>query len=239
VNGQAREDQPSLAERDHALIQAGASETIPLTMAQRRIGLTGGIASGKSSVGRLLAERWGLPVLDADVYAREALAPGTPATAAVLARHGAAVQSPDPTGAASLDRAALGRIVFADSVEQRWLEQLVHPIVRRRFDAELAGLSAAPVVVLMIPLLFEAGLEGLCSEVWLVDCNEAEQLARLMARDQCNEADARARIAAQWPLSRKRALADVVIDNRGSSETLRGELQQALGSDAGGPESHP
>jgi len=198
-------------------------------MAQRRIGLTGGIASGKSSVGRLLAERWGLPVLDADVYAREALAAGTPATAAVLARHGAAVQSADPTGAASLDRAALGRIVFADPGEQRWLEQLVHPIVRRRFDAELAGLSAAPVVVLMIPLLFEAGLEGLCSEIWLVDCDEAEQLARLMARDHCSEADAHARISAQWPQERKRALADVVIDNRGEPSALVAQVERALG----------
>lgn len=197
-------------------------------MAQRRIGLTGGIASGKSSVGRLLGERWGLPVLDADVYAREALAPGTPATAAVLARHGAAVQSPAPTGAASLDRAALGRIVFADPVEQRWLEQLVHPIVRRRFDAELPMLRAAPAVVLMIPLLFEAGLEGLCSEVWLVDCDEAEQLARLMARDQCSEADARARIAAQWPLASKRPLADRVIDNRGEPAELIAQLERAL-----------
>jgi dephospho-CoA kinase len=196
---------------------------------QRRIGLTGGIATGKSSVGLLLAEHWGLPVLDADVYAREALAPGTPATAAVLARHGAAVQSADPTGAASLDRAALGRIVFADPGEQRWLEQLVHPIVRRRFDAELARLQAARVVVLMIPLLFEAGLEGLCSEVWLVDCDEAEQLARLMARDHCSEAEARSRIAAQWPLARKRLLADRVIDNRGAPAALEPHVERALG----------
>ena len=198
-------------------------------MAQRRIGLTGGIASGKSSVGRLLAEHWGLPVLDADVYAREALARGTPATDAVLARHGAAVQSPGPTEEASLDRAALGRIVFADAAERRWLEELIHPIVRGRFDAELARLRAAPVVVLMIPLLFEAGLEGLCSEVWLVDCDEAEQLARLMARDQCNEADARARIAAQWPLARKRPLADRVIDNRGAADDLAEQVERALG----------
>jgi dephospho-CoA kinase len=131
---------------------------------QRRIGLTGGIASGKSTVGRLLAAQ-GLPVLDADGYAREALAPGSPGAEAVLARYG------------TLDRAALGRIVFADAAERQWLEQLVHPLVRARFAAELERLAAAPVVVLMIPLLFEAGLEELCSEVWLVDCDEAQQLA--------------------------------------------------------------
>ncbi|WP_094561239.1 dephospho-CoA kinase [Synechococcus sp. 8F6] len=182
---------------------------------QRRIGLTGGIASGKSSVGQLLAAR-GLPVLDADVYAREALAPGSPGAQAVLARYG------------TLDRAALGRIVFADGAERQWLEQLVHPLVRARFAAELERLAAAPVVVLMIPLLFEAGLEALCSEVWLVDCEEAQQLARLMGRDQLSEADARARIAAQWPLARKRGLADVVLNNRVGPQQLEQEVERAL-----------
>jgi dephospho-CoA kinase len=182
---------------------------------QRRIGLTGGIASGKSTVGRLLAAR-GLPVLDADGYAREALAPGSPGAQAVLARYG------------TLDRAALGRIVFADAAERQWLEQLVHPLVRARFAAELERLAAAPVVVLMIPLLFEAGLEELCSEVWLVDCDEAQQLARLMARNGLSAAEARARIAAQWPLARKRTLADVVLNNRGGPQQLEGQLERAM-----------
>ena len=137
-------------------------------VAARRIGLTGGIASGKSSVGRLLAAR-GLPLLDADVYAREALAPGSPGAGAVLERYGDGV-----------------------------------------------------------PLLFEAGLETLCSEVWLVDCDETQQLQRLMARDCLGEADARARIAAQWPLARKRQLADVVLDNRGGPEQLAAQVEQAL-----------
>ncbi|MFM8604159.1 MAG: dephospho-CoA kinase [Cyanobium sp.] len=190
--------------------------------AQRRIGLTGGIASGKSTVGRLLAAR-GLPLLDADRYAREALAPGSPGAEAVLARYG------------TLDRAALGRIVFADAAERRWLEQLLHPLVRARFAAELERLAAAPVVVLIIPLLFEVGLEELCSTVWLVDCEEGQQLERLMARNGLSEADARARLAAQWPLARKRALAEVVLDNRGEPEQLDAQVERALrgGADPG------
>ena len=192
-------------------------------VAARRIGLTGGIASGKSSVGKLLAAR-GLAVLDADVFAREALAPGSPGAGAVLERYGAGVRAPG----GGIDRAALGRIVFGDGAERQWLEELVHPLVRERFAAELEGLAAAPVVVLMIPLLFEAGLETLCSEVWLVDCEEAQQLARLMARDHFSEADARTRIAAQWPLARKRGLADVVLDNRGKPDQLAAQVEQAL-----------
>ena len=211
---------------------------------QRRIGLSGGIATGKSSVARLLAQRHGLPVLDADGFAREALAPGSPAARAVLERYGQRVRpgaggspggeelggSPGPNSDAggAIDRAALGRIVFADAAERRWLEALVHPIVRARFDAELERLAAAPVVVLMIPLLFEAGLEDLCSEVWLVDCDEAQQLRRLIERDQLSEAEALARIAAQWPLERKRPLADRLIDNRGSAHALEACLAAQL-----------
>ncbi len=191
-------------------------------MEQRRIGLTGGIASGKSSVGRLLAAR-GLPLLDADVYAREALAPGSTGATAVLERYGAGVRAPG----GEIDRAALGRIVFGDGAERRWLEQLVHPLVRGRFAAELEELGAEPLVVLVVPLLFEAGLETLCSEVWLVDCDETQQLQRLMARDGLGEADARARIAAQWPLARKRQLADVVLNNRGGPDQLAAEVEQA------------
>jgi dephospho-CoA kinase len=192
-------------------------------VAARRIGLTGGIASGKSSVGRLLAAR-GLPLLDADVYAREALAPGSPGAGAVLERYGDGIRAPG----GEIDRAALGQIVFGDGDERRWLEQLLHPVVRACFTAKLQELAAEPVVVLVVPLLFEAGLETLCSEVWLVDCDETQQLQRLMARDGLGEADARARIAAQWPLARKRQLADVVLNNRGEPEQLAALVEQAL-----------
>ena len=178
---------------------------------QRRIGLTGGIGSGKSSVGHWLAQQ-GLPVLDADQFAREALAPGRPATTSVIQRDGAGVQA---EGGAAVDRVALGRIVFQDPAERRWLEQLVHPIVRERFDQALSLHAKAPAVVLMIPLLFEAGLQSLCSEIWLVDCDASQQLERLIARDGLSPDAAQARIAAQWPLSRKRGLSDHVLANRG------------------------
>ena len=192
---------------------------------QRRIGLTGGIASGKSRVGRLL-EAYGWPVLDADSYAREALAAGSDATLEVLKRWGDTVRAPDePLG---LNRAALGRIVFSEIEARRWLEQLVHPVVRRRFEQDLRGLSEAPCIVLMIPLLFEAGQTDLCSEVWLVDCEEEQQLERLMQRDDLSEQEARLRIKAQWPLSRKRPLADRIIDNRGPDTALNETVKALL-----------
>jgi dephospho-CoA kinase len=137
-------------------------------------------------------------------------------------------------GAGGIDRAALGRIVFTDAAERHWLEQLVHPLVRARFAAELARLAAAPAVVLMIPLLFEAGLEELCSEVWLVDCDSDQQLGRLIGRDGLSEAEARARIAAQWPLARKRPLADRLIDNRGTPEQLAARVAALMAAEGGG-----
>ena len=195
--------------------------------AQRRIGLTGGIATGKSTVGRLL-EAEGLPVLDADHYAREVLAPGSTGAAAVLQRFGDTVRA-DGTGPEwpTIDRGALGSIVFSDPSEKRWLEELVHPLVRQRFDQVLAELVAEPTVVLMIPLLFEAGLEGLCSEIWLVDCDEAQQLERLMQRDGLSAVEAKARINAQWPLRTKRIQADVVVDNRPNGLPIN-QLSQQL-----------
>ena len=187
---------------------------------QRRIGLTGGIASGKSSVGRVLEQHHHLPLLDADVFAREALAAGSAGTQAVLQRYGTAVQ--EQSGV--INRRALGAIVFNNRSEREWLEQLVHPLVRQRFDAELERLAEVPVVVLVIPLLFESGLEVICSETWLVDCDEAQQLKRLMQRDQLSEQEATARIQAQWPLTRKRELADQLISNRGDMKTLREKI---------------
>ena len=191
---------------------------------QRRIGLTGGIASGKSSVAALLEER-GCPVLDADVYAREALAPGTSASNAVVARYGERIKK---DGTSEIDRAGLGSIVFNDPNERSWLEQLVHPIVQRRFDDALRSLPDAPIVILMIPLLFEAGLEAWCSEIWVVRCTELQQRERLMARNNCTEAEAMQRIAAQWPIDIKAQRADSVINNSGLIDGLQDQLDALL-----------
>ena len=193
-------------------------------LAKRRIGLTGGIATGKSTASQLLEQRHGLPLLDADVFARKALEPGSEGSAAVLQRYGEQVAAKSGV----IDRRALGTLVFNDPAERHWLEQLVHPLVRQRFDEELARLAASPTLVLVIPLLFEAGLTDLCTETWLVDCDETQQLQRLTTRDQLSQEEAQARMEAQWPLARKRLLADVLISNRGDNECLAQQLALAL-----------
>ena len=186
---------------------------------QRRIGLTGSIASGKSSVSKLLMPR-GWPVLDADLFAKQLLEPGTGTTQAVLQRHPGVRLEHD-----NIDRTALGRIIFSNASEREWLNKLMHPQLRHYFEHSLGEHADAHTIVLMIPLLFEAGLTDLCNEIWLVDCDEEQQLKRLMLRNALTREEAQARIAAQWPQSQKRELADVLIDNRGTERDLEKQLQ--------------
>lgn len=194
-------------------------------MDQRIIGLTGGIATGKSTVAHYLEHHHGIPVLDADVFARRAVAPGSAGLAAIVQRYGAAILNAEGT----LDRRRLGAIVFPDDQERAWLEQQIHPAVRRQFIAAMEFLAEAPTVVQVIPLLFEANLTDQVTEIWVVACPEAVELARLMARDGLSAEAARTRIKAQWPLGEKTARADMVLDNSGDQEALFRQVDHALG----------
>jgi dephospho-CoA kinase len=173
-------------------------------------------------------------VLDADRFAHEALAPGSKGESAVLKRYGARVTAPcdgaikELKSNSRINRKALGSIVFNAPDELRWLEQLIHPYVRERFDEALVGLNDEPTVVLMIPLLFEANLTGLCSEVWVVHCQPQQQIERIQKRDGLDESAAKARIDAQWPIGQKQELADQLIDNSGDAGRWEGQIQHLL-----------
>ena len=185
------------------------------------IGLTGGIATGKSTVAADLA-RLGATVIDADALAREVVEPGQPALEEIAARFGREVITDD----ARLDRARLGSIVFADPVARRDLERITHPRVRdlmqRRIAAALA--ADADLIVAEVPLLFETQSEGLYEGVMLVYAPAAVQLERLMARDGIDEVAARLRLSAQIPIDHKRARATWVIDNSGSVDVTRNQV---------------
>lgn len=188
------------------------------------IGLTGGIASGKSTVGRLLRDA-GVPVIDADVLARDAVAPGSAGLAAVTARFGAGVLASD----GSLDRKALGAIVFGDDHARRALNGIVHPEVARLAAERLEALrdGGAEVAVYEVPLLFENGLDAMMDTTILVACPDDVQLRRVMARDGLDEAAARARVAAQMPVAEKRRRARVVIENDGTVDDLKARTARA------------
>jgi dephospho-CoA kinase len=187
------------------------------------VALTGGIATGKSHCLRRLAAL-GVPVIDADLLAREALEPGTLGHAEVVRRFGTEILTRD----GAIDRAALGRIVFADASARNDLEAIVHPLVYARimnwFD-ELERTAPAPAfAVADIPLLYETGHHTGFDRVIVVACSPEQQLARVMARDGLSETAARQRIAAQWPIDQKRALADDVIDTNGTVDETRAQV---------------
>jgi dephospho-CoA kinase len=192
---------------------------------QRIIGLTGGIATGKSTVAEILANTHGLPILDADLLARAAVAPGSAILAAIFAHFGQSVQQVD----GSLNRAALGQIIFANPQERQWLEAQIHPYVRQQLRDQAANLADQPVLVMVIPLLFEAKMTDLVTEIWVVTCPPELEIQRLISRDHLSPADAAARIASQMPLVEKAKRADVVIDNQGSRATLAQQVAHALG----------
>ncbi len=184
-----------------------------------RVGLTGGIGSGKSAVADLLAEH-GAVIVDADLLAREAVAPGSIGLARVVEEFGPAVLNPD----GSLDRAALGELVFADPRARARLNAIVHPRVREL--AALAEQAAAPdaVVVHVIPLLVETGQQGAFDLVVVVDVDPDTQLRRVIARDGLTGEQAAARIAAQATREQRLAAADLVIDNSGSPAQLAAQV---------------
>jgi dephospho-CoA kinase len=186
------------------------------------VGLTGGIASGKSSVATLLAER-GAVIIDADVLAREVVAKGTPLLSHVAERFGGAVLAAD----GSLDRAALGRIVFADPSARHDLEALIHPAVRRRAAQLQAEAPDGAVVVHVIPLLVETGQAGSFDHVIVVDVPESTQVERFRGRDGVDADAAAARIAAQASRAERLAAADIVIDNSGSPDDLVRQVDDA------------
>jgi dephospho-CoA kinase len=181
-----------------------------------RIGLTGGIASGKSAAAAVFAEL-GVPVIDSDVIAREVVAPGSPGLAAIRARFGEGVLQAD----GQLDRRALRAQVFADPTARRDLEALTHPLIRERMSAQSAA-AGGPYQVHAIPLLVEGGAKrpGL-DRVLVIDCPEEIQVARVMTRDRVDEAGARAVLAAQASRAQRLAAADDVIVNDQGLETLR------------------
>jgi dephospho-CoA kinase len=179
-----------------------------------RVGLTGGIASGKSTVSHLF-EALGVPVLDADIIAREVIAPGTPLLTTLFERFGTGIRAAD----GSLDRSALRHLVFSDDRRRRELESLMHPSIRARTE-QLAGQVEGAYQLHVVPLLVETHAQGHYDRILVVDCPESLQLTRLLAREGMSETEARAMLNSQTSRAARLALADDVILNDGLPDAL-------------------
>ena len=194
----------------------------------RIIGLTGGIACGKSAVSAMLKAR-GAVIVDGDRISHSLTAPGGPALAPLREAFGDGVFHPD----GSLNRRLLGQLVFSDGAALQRLNSVMRPLLRREIRREIAEATAAqaPVCVLDMPLLFEERLDRLCRSVWCVFLPERIQLRRLMERDGLSEAEARSRIASQLPLSEKAARSTRILDNSGSLAELENLVEEAWQSE--------
>nr|WP_290223070.1 dephospho-CoA kinase [Trichocoleus desertorum] len=206
----------------------------PLKPTQRVIGLTGGIGMGKTTVSNYLASTYHLPILDADLYAREAVGPNSTVFLEIVERYGVGIL----LAHGELDRRRLGKIIFNSPSERLWLEQRIHPYVRDRMESQLQALPAAtyPTVVLVVPLLFEARMTDLVTEVWVIRCAVDQQIERLLQRDAktAPEGDrlsleqVQARIDSQMAIEKKVACADVVLDNTSTLEKLLMQVDRAI-----------
>ena len=186
----------------------------------KRVGLTGGVASGKSTVSAILAEL-GAVVIDADALAREVVARGTPGLDAVVAEFGPALLTPE----GDLDRPAMGRLVFGDEGARKRLEAIIHPLVIERMAALEAAADEDDVVVHDIPLLAEGGRADTFDAVVVVDAPRDLQVERMLSERGWTREDAESRIAAQATREQRRAIATHVIDNNGSLEELRARVE--------------
>ncbi|KAF9006756.1 CoaE-domain-containing protein [Cyathus striatus] len=189
------------------------------------IGLTGGIATGKSTVSSLLRSHQ-IPIVDADIIAREVVQPGTPALADIVKVFGPEVLLPD----GSLDRKKLGSIIFNDGAKRKKLNGIVHPAVRREMVWQVVRhwIRGERICVLDVPLLIEGGLWKWVGKVVVVYCSADLQLQRLMQRDSSDVEDARSRLDSQLPITEKVAYADQVIDNSGSKQELEEQVEASV-----------
>ncbi len=200
----------------------GPTDDVPC--AQTRVGLTGGVASGKSAVAALLREL-GAVVIDSDQLAREVVEPGTPGLAAVVEEFGETVL----TGDGHLDRAALGSMVFGDEASRRRLEGILHPLIRARAAEAEAEAGPGALVVHDIPLLVETGQADSFDAVLVVDVPVETQVERMVRDRGWSAEDARSRVAAQADREERRAVATHVIDNTGTHDDLRERVTEVVG----------
>ncbi len=193
---------------------------------QRRIGITGGIASGKTIIGDFLfqAKQW--PILDADLYAHEALSPENEIAKKVYWRYGSKIIKNSSKNNQIINRKALAKIVFQNEIEKKWLEGIIHPFVKKRIEEELEKLKSTSIVIVIIPLLFEKNYTSLCSEICYIDCPRHRQLKRLQSRDNLSLKEANQRIDSQWANSFKKQFADHIINNSNDDETWKLQLKK-------------
>ena len=179
---------------------------------QRRIGLTGGIASGKSTIANYIKKYKDIKILDADQYSKELIKPKSNCYKKVLAYFGPQIID-EYSSENKINRSLLKKIIFENSTHRTWIQNLLHPLIKEKMIKECNLYKNNEIILLVIPLLFEAKFEDICTEIWLVKCSELEQIKRLVRRDKISEEEASKIIKLQLTFEAKTKLSDVILDN--------------------------
>ena len=179
---------------------------------QRRIGLTGGIASGKSTIAKYINQYRDIPILDADQYSKELIKPKSNCYEKILDYFGPHIVDKYSSGN-EINRSLLKKIIFENSIHRKWIQNLLHPLIKEKMIEKCNVSTNNKTILLVIPLLFEAKFEDICTEIWLVKCSELEQIQRLIRRDKISEETARKIIKLQLSFEAKTEFSDVILDN--------------------------
>ena len=180
---------------------------------QRRIGLTGGIASGKTTITNYIRKYKNIPILDADKLSRELIKPNSYAYKKILDYFGSIIIDNENNSERVINRKLLRNIIFKNSESKKWVEKLLHPLIKEKMIEECCQYKNNQTIVLVIPLLFEAKFEDICTEIWLVKCPKELQKKRLITRDKISEKEASEIINLQLSYEEKRKLSDIILDN--------------------------
>jgi len=180
---------------------------------QRRIGLTGGIASGKTTITNYIRKNKNIPILDADDLSKELIKPNTYGYKKILDYFGNKIIDNENNSEKAINRKLLRNIIFKHSESKEWIEKLLHPLIKEKMIEKCSQYKNNQTIVLVIPLLFEAKFEDICTEIWLVKCPKELQKIRLITRDKVSEKEAYESINLQLSFEEKRKFADIILDN--------------------------
>ena len=194
---------------------------------QRRIGLTGGIASGKSTIAKYIKEYIDIPILDADQYSKDLIKPKSNCYKKVVAYFGPQIVDQHSSGN-EINRALLKKIIFEDSIHRSWIQNLLHPLIKEEMIEECNQFDKNKIILLVIPLLFEAKFTDLCTEIWLVKCPREIQKKRLMSRNKISDNEAEKIINLQLNFEDKSKFSDVILDNSDNQKLWINKIQELI-----------
>ena len=194
---------------------------------QRRIGLTGGIASGKSTIANYIKKYKDIPILDADQYSKELIKPKSNSYKKVLAYFGPQIVD-EYSSVNEINRALLKKIIFENSIHRKWTQNLLHPLIKEKMIEKCNQFDKNKILLLVIPLLFEANFTDICTEIWLVKCPKEVQKKRLMKRNIISENEAEKIINLQFNFEDKSKFSDVILDNSDNKQLWKNTIQKLV-----------